>query len=98
MFGLQRHILLGLLVGALLGAVVAGFGEALGYTLALGDGIFWGAGIGGVLASVPQFEQSGAVLTRRENRVLNTLVGIAGSVVLVGILVLLAVLFMELFF
>jgi hypothetical protein len=98
MFGVQRDSLLGLLVGALLGAVVAVFGEALGYTLAFGDGIFWGAAIGGVLASVPQFEQSGAVLTRREGRVLNTLVGIAGSVVLMGFLVLLTLLFLELFF
>ena len=79
------------------GAAAAGLGSAFGLTLGLGDGLFWGALIGSVLGGMPQFAQSGAVLTRRENVVLNTLVGILGAVVLLGLIVALATLLGNLF-
>ncbi len=98
MFGIRQGHLIGLLAGAALGAVLAGLGSALGYSLALSDGLFWGAIIGGVLAGMPQFARSGAVLTRREGRVLNTLVGLVGGLLLLGVVAGLVFLLLRLLF
>ena len=97
MFGLRPQHIIGLLAGATLGAVVAALSSALGYELALSDGLFWGAIAGGVLAGVPQFARSGAVLTHSESRVLNTLVGLVGGAVLLGFAVALTVFLVRLF-
>lgn len=97
MFGLRQRHLIGLLAGALLGLVAAGLGSVFDYALTLNDGFFWGAVIGGVLAGIPQFAQSGAVLTGSKNRAWNALVGIVGGLVLAGVIVILVILLMRLF-
>jgi hypothetical protein len=84
---------MGLVVGALVGAGVAGLGQLLDYALSLNDGLFWGAVIGGILAGVPQFAQSGAVLTGSESRAWNLATGLAGGLaflVVVAALIFLA--------
>jgi hypothetical protein len=86
-----------MLLGALLGLAVAGLGSAFDYKLTFNDGLFWGAVAGGVLAGMPQFANSGAVLTRGENRAWNTLVGFVASMLLLGVIVLLVVLLTRLF-
>jgi hypothetical protein len=83
----RQHYLIGLVGGAGLGAVAAALSGVLGHSLSLGDGFFWGAVVGGILAGAPQFAESGAVLTRRDNRALNTVVGVAGSLVVLGVIV-----------
>jgi hypothetical protein len=98
MFGLRQRHLIGLLVGAALGLVAAGLGGVLGYALAPGDGLFWGAVVGGVLAGVPQFAQSGAALTGSENRAWNALVGLVGGLLFVGVITALVIFLARLFF
>jgi hypothetical protein len=93
MFGLRQRHVIGLLAGAALGLVVAGLGG-----VSSGDGLFWGAVIGGILAGVPQFAQSGAVLTGSENRAWNTLVGIVGGLLFLGVITALAIFLARLFF
>jgi hypothetical protein len=81
MYGLHRNHVIAVLAGALLGAVISFLAGALGFALALNDGIFWGAVIGGIVAGIPQFAQSGAVLTQGTNSLWNLLVGLVGGVV-----------------
>ncbi|MFL7890832.1 MAG: hypothetical protein ACK2UM_13800 [Anaerolineales bacterium] len=50
--------------------------------------LLWSAAIGGVLSSLDGFQRAGAALTRRENRVLNLLVGLGIPVLLLLILYL----------
>ena len=85
------------MLGALLGLAVAGLGSAFDYSLTLNDGLFWGAVTGGILAGMPQFANSGAVLTRSENRAWNVLVGFVASMSLLGVIALLVVLLARLF-
>ncbi len=85
------------MLGALLGLAVAGLGSVFNYGLAYNDGFFWGAVGGGILAGVPQFALAGAALTRSENRAWNSLVGVAASMLLLGVIVLLVILLARLF-
>lgn len=96
MFRLRWQHVVGLVVGALLGAVAAGLAQSFDYALSLNDGLFWGAVIGGILAGVPQFAQSGAVLTRSESRAWNLAAGFAGGVVFLGVVAFLAFLALKL--
>jgi hypothetical protein len=98
MFRFRWQHVMGLVVGALLGAVAAGLGHSFDYALSLNDGLLWGAVIGGILAGVPQFAQSGAVLTGSESRAWNLAVGIAGSLVFLGVVVVLVFLALRLLF
>jgi hypothetical protein len=98
MLRLRWHHVVGLVVGAALGAVVAALSGTFGYSLALNDGLFWGAVFGGILAGVPEFAQAGAVLTMRDKPVLNLLVGLIGSLVFLGVVVGLTSLIFALFF
>jgi len=98
MIRLRLHHFVGLLIGAGLGVVAAALSDALGYSLSFGDGFFWGAVIGGILAGAPQFAQAGAVLTRRDHLVLNTVIGVAGSLVVLGFTAVVAVLLTRLLF
>ncbi len=98
MWGIRWSHLVGLLVGAGAGALVAALGGTLGYALSLNDGLFWGAVTGGILAGVPQFIASGAVLTRRENRALNLVVGVVGGLVVLALTMVVAVVLARLFF
>ncbi len=97
MSGLRQRHVMGMLLGALLGLAVAGLGSVFNYGLAYNDGFFWGAVGGGILAGMPQFALSGAVLTRSENRAWNTLVGVVASLLLLGVTVLLVALLIRLF-
>lgn len=92
----KQHVL-GLVAGALVGGLVALLSSALGYSLALNDGIFWGAVTGGVLSGVPEFAKSGAVLTHRNRPALNLVVGLAGSVLFLTVFAGLVLLLLNLF-
>ncbi len=98
MFGLRSQHLIGMLAGALLGIVAVGLGNTFGYALVLSDGLFWGAVIGGVLAGVPQFASSGAILTRSENQILNLLVGLVGGLLFLAVTAGLVIVVMALLF
>jgi len=87
MFRLRWQHIVGLVAGALLGAAASGLGGVFGYSLTLGDGLFWGGVIGGILAGVPEFAQAGAVLTRSERPLWNLLVGLVGSLVFLGVVI-----------
>ena len=50
--------------------------------------ILWGAAIGAAAVSLESFEKAGAALTRRNNRVLNMLVGLGIPAILVIIIFL----------
>jgi hypothetical protein len=77
--------------GALFGVVVAVLSGQLGYAVKLNDGLIWGAVIGGVLSGMPQFAQSGAVLTRSQHRSWNTAVGLGAGMAIMGALSLLVI-------
>jgi hypothetical protein len=79
MLGIRQSHVVGLVVGALVGAAIAALSSVFDYDISVGDGLFWGAVSGSVLAGVPQFTQSGAVLTRRDNSTLNLVVGLIAS-------------------
>lgn len=92
MFGLRQHHLLGLLIGAGVGLVASLLGKVVGYSLSPDDGIFWGGVTGGILAGTPQFVSSGAVLTGGDNRALNLIVGVVGSLVVLVVTAAVAIL------
>jgi hypothetical protein len=92
----RRSHWIGLLVGAGVGALAAGLSRAFGYALALEDGLIWGAAVGTIVMSLPDFAQSGAILTRRENRTVNAIVGLFGSLAFLLIFVALALLVLKL--
>ena len=98
MFGLRRGQLFGIALGAALGAIVSVLARVQGSELALNDGIFWGAVIGGILSAIPQFARSGAVLTRSTHSGLNLAVGLLGSLIFVVVVGALAILLARLFF
>jgi hypothetical protein len=93
---LHKQHLYGLATGAVLGGVAWVLGPALGYTLALNDGIFWGAVIGGILSGLPDFTRSGAILTRGNSHVVNLVVGLTGSLLFVAIFAGIVLLLMNL--
>jgi hypothetical protein len=96
MYGLRREQLIGMVLGAVLGGFVSGTGRVPGRALTLGEGLLWGAAIGGILSAIPQFGRSGAVLTRRTHAGVNLLVGLAGGLVYIVVIVLLAILLTKL--
>ncbi len=98
MLSIKPRHLLGMLIGAVLGIVAAGLSPQFGYDLARNDGLFWGGAIGGVLSGAPEFARSGKTLTQSENRVLNSLVGLFGGLILIGLVGALLILVFALIF
>lgn len=92
MFYIRLRHVAGMLVGVAIGLTLASLGDSLGYNLASNDALLWGGAIGSVVAGLPEFSQAGAMLTRRENRPLNSLVGLFMAMLLVGVLLLLVTL------
>jgi hypothetical protein len=84
MYGVRKSHLIGILAGALLGVLLSGVASRLGLGLAAEDGLLWGAAIGGVLAGLPQFAESGAILTRNPDSVWNPIVGLLCGLVIIG--------------
>lgn len=74
----------GLIAAALVGNTFPGLREALG----LGGVMLWGAAIGAGLASLPQFEKAGQVITRSNNRAFNLMVGLSIPTLVIGVLAL----------
>ena len=74
----------GLIAGALVGNTFPGLREAVG----LGGVMMWGAAIGASLASLPQFEKAGKIITRSENRPFNLIVGLSIPALVIGLLAL----------
>ena len=91
MFGLRWTHMIGVVAGALFGMMVAVLSGVLGHAVKLNDGLFWGAVIGGVLSGMPQFAQSGAVLTRSQHKSWNMAVGLAAGMAFLGTLSLLVI-------
>lgn len=92
MYGLRREYLIGIVLGAALGAAASGLSGIFGYGLTLNDALVWGAVMGGILSAIPQFSRSGAVLTRSSRSGLNLLVGFAGGLVYIVVIAVLALL------
>jgi hypothetical protein len=84
MLGIRRSHVIGILVGGLLGAVVSGLIGLFGLSMALNEAVLWGAAIGGLLAGIPQFAQSGAVITQNPDSAWNPLIGLAGGLLIFG--------------
>ena len=91
MLRLRWTHVVGAVAGALLGTAIAALSGALGHAVKLNDGLFWGAVIGGVLSGIPQFAQSGAVLTRSQHKSWNTAVGLAAGMAFLSALALLVI-------
>jgi len=81
-----KRELLGMFAGIGLAMVIGSMIPVVRENVSLGVVVLWGGAIGGVLASLERFERAGAVLTKRDNRVLNYFVGLG---IPVGILLLL---------
>lgn len=67
-----RWPILGVVAGALLASVLRSFG--VGITVE--EGILWGAVAGLVVMYTPYFLRSGKMVTKRDNRVANFIVGV----------------------
>jgi hypothetical protein len=91
-YGLRKEYLVGIALGAMLGAAASALSGVFGYAMTLNEGLVWGAAIGGIISAIPQFTRSGAVLTRGSNSGLNLLVGLAGSLVFIAIVIVLTIL------
>jgi hypothetical protein len=74
---------------------MAGLGSALGFSISLDDGLLWGAVVGGVVAGIPDFMRSGAVLTQSEHRLFNLAVGLIGGVLFLGVFAALVLLLLN---
>lgn len=98
MFGARKSHLIGILVGGLLGAVVSGAIGLLGLSLALNEAILWGAALGGVVAGIPQFAQSGAIITQNPDSIWNPIIGLVGGLLVIGAIFALSVAVWSLFF
>ena len=85
MLGIRRSHVIGILLGGLLGAVVSGLVGVFGLSIALNEAILWGAAVGGILAGIPQFAQSGAVITQNPDSRWNPVIGFAGGLLIFGI-------------
>jgi hypothetical protein len=66
----RRH-LWGIGLGALAGLALEASVPAVRAVAGRSGGLAWGAALGGILASLPEFAAAGAILTRRPNRGLN---------------------------
>ena len=83
--GLAVGALLGLLAELLLPGLAGGPGQHMG--------IFYGAALGGVAVSLPEFAAAGAVITRSDRYSLNLALGLGVPAALLGLLYLARLLF-----
>ena len=86
MLGIRKSHVVGILLGGLLGAAFSGVIGLFGLSIALNEAILWGAAIGGILAGLPQFAQSGAVITQKPDSAWNPIVGLVGGLLIFGAL------------
>lgn len=86
MLGIRKSHVIGILVGGLLGAVVSGLVDPFGISIALNKAVLWGAALGGILAGIPQFGQSGAVITQNPGSMWNPVIGLAAGLLFFGAL------------
>jgi hypothetical protein len=86
MLGIRKSHVIGIVVGGLLGAVISGLFGRFGISMALNEAVLWGAAIGGILAGIPQFAQSGAVITQNPSSVWNPVIGLAAGLLFFGAL------------
>lgn len=77
----RRQQLLGITGGVGLGMMLLAVVPSLAQSPGWVETLLWMGALGGVLASLPAFERAGAVLTRRDNRLLNLAVSL-GIVIL----------------
>jgi hypothetical protein len=86
MLGIRKSHVIGILIGGLLGAVASGLLGRFGISMTLNEAVLWGAAIGGILAGIPQFAQSGAVITQNPRSVWNPVIGLAAGLLFFGAL------------
>ncbi|HNB50576.1 MAG TPA: hypothetical protein PK530_01465 [Anaerolineales bacterium] len=77
-----RRELLGMFGGIGLAMVISSFVPAIREHYSLGVVILWGGAIGGVVMSLERFEHAGPVLTKKDNRALNYVVGLGLPILL----------------
>jgi hypothetical protein len=71
-----RKELVGMFAGIGLALAISALIPAIRENYSLGVVILWGGAVGGVAASLERFERAGAILTKKENRPLNYIVGL----------------------
>ena len=81
-------------LGIVLGAAVAEVARAFGATVAIQDGILWGAIVGLVISYTPYFLRSGKMVTKRDNKALNFVAGVG---VFLGISAVIIAIFLGIF-
>jgi hypothetical protein len=84
------QIMRGMLVGFLIGIIVASIASIAGMAVSFTSLIFWGAVIGGFAAYWPRFAKLGAVITRKPGeRNRNMLVGVLALVAFAVVIIVL---------
>ncbi len=83
---LRRNQVFGILVGLVGGWMTGNFWPAIPTALGWAGVLLWGAAIGAVLGSLPQFERAGRVITRSDHQALNTIVGLCVPILIIGAL------------
>ncbi|GAB4582022.1 MAG: hypothetical protein Fur0022_47740 [Anaerolineales bacterium] len=81
-----RRELLGVFVGIGVVLIISALVPAIRANYSLGPVILWGGAIGGIMMSLERFERAGGALTKKNNRLLNYLIGLG---IPVGIMILL---------
>jgi hypothetical protein len=80
---------LGVIGGAIVGFLVSEFLPDLANQIGIFQLVLWCAILGGMLASLEEIIGAGAVITRRQNRWVNLIVGLVVPALLLGIVWLL---------
>ena len=84
---LRRNQVFGLVIGLIGGWMTGNFWPAIPAALGGWGGVLlWGAAIGAMIGSLAQFERAGKILTRSDNRMLNTLVALCVPLIIVIVL------------
>jgi hypothetical protein len=83
-----RRQWMGVFAGAAVGWALVNLFPAIEERFSMLTVLLWSAAIGGALVSLDGFIKAGAALTRRDNRVLNLLVGLGIPILLIIILLL----------
>lgn len=81
-----RRELLGVFGGAGLALMISALIPVIRDKYSLGLVISWGGAVGGVMMNLDRFEKAGAVLTKKQNRLLNYLIGLGIPVLAVLLL------------
>lgn len=83
---LRRNQVFGIVVGLIGGWMTGNFWPAIPTAIGWAGVLLWGAAIGAILGSLPQFERAGKVITRSDHQMLNVAVGLSIPLLIIGAL------------